>query len=105
MRNRTLSDYWDDVADAVQDARLIAWDTCHKIYLAMDAEQEAWFLENYAPDTFTGTPDEMLEMLRLWWYNSCGLRFIQAVTTNTANRLERFDDLIPQGADWDDDDE
>lgn len=105
MTNSTLDNYWDDVADAVQDARLIAWDTCHKIYLAMDAEQEEWFLENYAPDTFRGTPEQMLATLHKWWDESCGLRFIQAVTTNHDNPNFGFESLIPQGADWEDEDE
>ena len=103
--SKTLTDYWDDVEDAVQDAHLIAWDTCHKIYLAMDAEQAEWFLEYYAPNTFQGTPEQMLSTLREWWDASCGLRFIQAVTTNHADQNEGFESLIPQGAEWDDEDD
>ena len=75
----TMEQHWKEVEDAVKSARLVAWDTCHKIYLAMDAGQERWFRQNYAPDIFTGTPDEMLAKLHEWWNESCGLRFISAV--------------------------
>jgi hypothetical protein len=100
-----LDIYWGDVEDAVQDAHLIAWDTCHKIYLAMDEVQAEWFRENYAPDVVTGTPEHLLATLREWYENSCGLRFISAVTTNETDPNEGFESLIPQGADWGDEDD
>lgn len=94
----TMEQYWKEVEEAVKTARLVAWDTCHKIYLAMDSGQERWFMENYAPDTFTGTPEEMLAKLNEWWNESCGLRFISAVETNNEDPNEGFTTLIPQGA-------
>lgn len=101
----TMEKYWNEVELAVKDARLIAWDTCHKIYLAMDAGQERWFRENYAPDIFTGTPEEMLAKLHAWWHESCGLRFISAVETNNEDPNEGFITLIPQGAGEEQDEE
>jgi hypothetical protein len=103
--SKTLADYWDDVEDAVQDAHLIAWDTCHKIYLAMDEAEANWFRENYAPDVVTGTPEELLATLREWYENSCGLRFIQAVTRDEEDPNRGFTNLIPQGADWEDEED
>ena len=100
---KTMENYWDDVEDAAQEAILIAWDTCHKIYLAMDAEQAEWFRENYAPDIYEGTPDEMVKKLHEWFDQSCGLRFINAVETNHADPNAGYTALIPQGAgdeDW-----
>lgn len=106
---KTMENYWDDVEDAAQEAILIAWDTCHKIYLAMDAEQAEWFRENYAPDIYEGTPDEMVKKLHEWFDESCGLRFINAVETNHADPNAGYTALIPQGAEdggwYDDDDE
>lgn len=99
MRN-TLTDYWNDVESYVQEARLIAWDTCHKIYLAMDEYEEQWFRDNYAPNYFQGTPDEMLKKLHEWYDDSCGLRFISAVEHNADDPNAGFTDLIPQGADY-----
>lgn len=92
-----MEEYWDAVEDAVQDALLIAWDTCHKIYLAMDSEQADWFREHYSDCYFTGTPDEMLALLHDWYEQSCPLKFIQAVTT-TDNPNDGYESLIPQGA-------
>ena len=101
----TLTNYWNDVEEAVKDARLIAWDTCHKIYLAMDEEQAEWFSEHYAPTTFAGTPDELLATLRQWYTDSCPLKFISAVTTNHEDPNAGFESLIPQGAEWEDEEE
>lgn len=110
---KTLTDLFEPVANAVEDALLIAFDGCHKIYLALDEGQADWFRENYAYDanvrsvrTFEGTPEEMLNLLINWWNESCGLKFIQAVATNHADPNAGFVSLIGQG-DWceDEDDE
>ena len=88
----------------MSEALLVAFDGCHKIYLAMDTEQAVWFAENYDGDgrtegCFVGTPQAMLERLKMWWNGSCGLRFISAVSTNEEDPNMGFEDLIPQGAD------
>lgn len=93
---------WKDVEQSLKTAKLIAWDTCHKIYLAMDSGQEAWFKEHYGEDTFVGTPEEMMETLLLWWHSSCSLRFVSAVETNEDDQNEGFTHLIPQFAETDD---
>jgi hypothetical protein len=56
--------------------------------------------------TFEGTPEEMLNLLVTWWDESCGLKFINAVTTNHENPNAGYTSLIGQG-DWceDEDDE
>lgn len=107
----TLPDYFDPVIDAIEDALLIAFDGCHKIYLAMDEKEANWFRENYngrscTDRTFEGTPEEMLNLLVTWWDKSCGLKFISAVTTNHDDPNAGFVSLIGQG-DWceDEDDE
>jgi hypothetical protein len=104
-----LPDYFDPVLDAVEDALLIAFDGCHKIYLAMDEEQADWFRTNYNGTncddrTFTGTPDEMLSTILEWWGESCALKFINAVTTDRENPNAGYKSLIGQG-DWCEDDE
>jgi len=104
----TMTDYWDAVEDAVADAHLVAWDTCHKIYLALDTTEANWFRANYAPDVVEGTPEVLLATLREWWDQSCGLRFISGVRHNAEDPNAGFVTLIPQGADednWDEDDE
>ena len=103
---KTLTDLFEPVADAVEDALLIAFDGCHKMYLAMDEEQAEWFRNNYNgvhcdDRTFTGTPEEMLTTLKGWWDDSCGLKFITAVTTNHDDPNAGYESLISQGDAWD----
>ena len=111
MNDNLLNPYWSDVKAQLQNARLIAWDTCHKIYIAMDEGQERWYRENYTitgsdfiggqsdAGVFVGTPDEMLAKLHEWWNASCGLRFISAVWTDDEDQNNGFVTLVPQFAD------
>ena len=109
----TMEEYWGDVEDALQSAELIAFDGCHKIYLAMDAEQAEWFRRNYNEKecetscNFTGSTQEMLTKIRHWWVDSCSLRFIVSVETNHEDPNAGFKNIIPQGAgsDWYDDED
>lgn len=103
----TIDEYWERVEDALPDARLIAWDTCHKIYVALDDTEAAWFRANY-DRVVAGSVDDMLTTLHKWYDESCGLRFINGVRHNAEDPNAGFVDLIPQGADedeWDEDDE
>jgi hypothetical protein len=107
----TMTEYWDRVEDALSDAHLIAWDTCHKIYVALDETEAWWFRANY-DNIVEGPADVLLTTLREWYDESCGLRFIQGVRRDAVNPNAGFVDLIPQGADdyvlldeWDDDDD
>lgn len=109
----TMEEYWGDVEDTLQSAELIAFDGCHKIYLAMDAEQAEWFRKNYNEKecstscNFTGSTQEMLTKIKHWWNDSCPLRFIQSVETNHEDPNAGFRNIIPQGAgeDWYDDED
>jgi hypothetical protein len=95
----TMDDRWDNIQDTLgRDARLIAWDTCHKIYVAVSDEQADWFRTHY--HTVEGTPEDMLATLHKWWDESCWLRFISAVGGTEAD--PEFTDLISQ---FDDEDE
>lgn len=104
MATTTMQDCWSDVKYALNDAKLIAFDGCHKIYLAMDDIEAKWFADNYNEKecstslNFTGSPDEMLATIRTWWDESCGLRFISAVSHNEQDPNAGFVTLIPQGA-------
>jgi hypothetical protein len=95
------------VEERVQDAKAIAFDTCHKIYLLMDDEQvEVMRKYGYDPliTSAEATSKQMLELLKEWFEDSCGLRFIQAVRTHPADPNLGFETLIGQG-DFDFDDE
>ena len=107
MATTTMEDYWSDVEYAVDGAHLIAFDGCHKIYLAMDEHEAQWFRENYNGKecddrTFEGTAEAMLEKLKEWYEGSCPLRFIQSVERNEKDPNAGFKSLIPQGASDDD---
>lgn len=100
---------FDLVAERVRDAKAIAWDTCHKIYVLMDDEQVDLMREYEYDPLITAdeaTPDKMFELLQEWYDRSCGLRFISAVTTNHIDPNAGFEDLIAQfEGDEDDEDE
>jgi hypothetical protein len=90
---------FDIVLDRVQDAKAIAWDTCHKIYILMDDEQVAKMREyEYDPlyTTKDMTPDVMFNTVQDWYDTSCGLRFIQAVTTNHEDPNAGYESIIEQ---------
>ena len=89
------SDLFAPVADAVEEAVLIAWDGCHKIYVALDAEQAKWFAENY-DYVVKDTPEVLLDTLVKWYDESCALRFIQSVVTNDDDPNEGYVNLISQ---------
>ena len=97
---------WSKVEVAVELAKGIAFDTCHKIYVLMDDDQMAQMKE-YGYDPLiaadTTTPEQMLTTIRKWYSNSCGLRFVSGVRTVGGDPNEGFIDLIPQGADDEDD--
>ena len=88
------------VKERVSEAKAIAFDTCHKIYLLMDNEQVE-LMRGYGYDllvvTEEATPEEMLVTLQEWYEDSCGLRFIEAVSTNHENPNAGFETLIGQG--------
>jgi hypothetical protein len=91
------------IKERVSEAKAIAWDTCHKIYVLMDDEQVELMREyQYDPliTNVEATPEEMLATLEEWFEDSCGLRFIQAVSTNHENPNDGFEQLIEQGSEW-----
>ena len=96
---------WGKVEVAVELAKGIAFDTCHKIYVLMDDDQMA-LMKGYGYDPLiaadTTTPEQMLTTIRKWYNDSCGLRFVSGVRSVDGDPNEGFIDLIPQGLDDDD---
>ena len=90
--------------EILPDIKAIGWDTCHKIYLLMDDKQvELMVGYGYGDDMIYSadvSPEMLLNTIEDWYANSCGLRFIQAVTTVKDNPNEGFEDIIAQFADW-----
>lgn len=93
--------FFDKVEDAIDDAILIAWDGCHKIYLAMDDYEAKWFAEEY-PHVLKADAKTMLATIIKWYEESCPLRFVSAVEHNEENPNAGFTTLVAQGADEED---
>ena len=96
----TLEERWEDVESSLYDAKGIAFDTCHKIYVLMDTEQVA-LMREYEYDLIHTSeemnPSQMLETLKEWYEKSCFLKFIEAVETNHDDPNAGFTTLIEQG--------
>lgn len=94
-------DTWEFVEYRLTDALAIAWDTCHKIYLLMDEEQIALMREYEYDPLITWEEmdqDSMLQTVKDWYEQSCGLRFIDAVRTVPEGSEDNgFETLIGQG--------
>jgi hypothetical protein len=93
------------VEERVTEAKAIAFDTCHKIYLLMDNEQVD-VMRGYGYDPLISAdesdPEEMANKVVEWYEESCGLRFINAVHTNPENPNDGYIQVVPQFADYDD---
>jgi hypothetical protein len=96
---------WGAVESALCDARGIAFDGCHKIYILMDDAQMDK-MRGYGYDPLISASDmneyDMFELVQEWYEDSCGLRFVHAVHTVDGDPNEGFLNLIPQGFDEDD---
>ena len=90
---------FDKVEEVIGEARGIAWDTCHKIYVLMDDEQMA-LMKTYEYDPLISademSADEMLATVKDWFEQSCGLRFVDSVRTNHDDPNLGFVTLIGQ---------
>lgn len=91
---------WDAVQEWLYEAKGIAWDTCHKIYILMDDRQMELMAE-YEYDPLLSARDfsaeQMFTKVQEWYEESCGLRFVNAVRTHESDPNLGFTDLIPQG--------
>lgn len=84
------------------DAKLVAWDGCHKIYLALDDTEADWFRVEY-PHVVEANIRQMLAAVKQWWNESCGLRFVQGVRHNATDPNAGFISIIDQFEDEDGD--
>jgi hypothetical protein len=101
----------DKLTEALADAKALAWDGCHKIYILMDDEQ-ANLTRSYGYGDGNGDsvfqwiehePDgraRAAATLREWWDESCGLRFINTIRTVPGDPNDGFADIIAQFEEW-----
>lgn len=96
-----------EVRDWLSNAKGIAWDTCHKIYILMDDTQMSK-MRGYGYDPLISaadmSADHMLDTVIEWYKESCGLKFIQAVGT-FENGEEDFHEIIGQFNDTEEEEE
>lgn len=103
--SKTFEDVWDEVSDALDGAKAIAFDGCHKIYILLDNQQVHQTAGygyghdegSYLITSASTNPAEMLATLKKWYEDSCALRFIDTVETNEENPNYGFTAIIPQG--------
>jgi hypothetical protein len=108
----TVQAYYD-VREYTDEAKGIAFDGCHKIYVLMDDEQMALMKEygygednpNFLVSSSQLDPAEMATVAMNWFKDSCGLRFIQGVRTDEDPNKGFFDIIAQFEGNEDDDDE
>lgn len=81
----------------LKDSILVAFDGCHKIYLAMDETDAEFYKANY-DFIVEGSYEEKYDAIVQWYEDSCPLRFITAVYTNEEDPNAGFIQLVGQGA-------
>ena len=97
-----------DILEYTQEAKGIAFDTCHKIYILMDDEQMN-LMKEYEYDPLISSdemdPEEMANTVLSWYEDSCGLRFISAVHTNKENPNDGYINVVAQFEDNEEDED
>ena len=96
------------IEEYANEAKGIAFDTCHKIYVLMDDEQVALMREYGYEKLITSdemNSNELRQQVMDWYHESCGLRFINAVSSDKSFGDDGWVTIIGQGEDSEDDDE
>ncbi len=97
----------DELYEHAVTAEGIAWDGCHKIYVIMDSGEMAKMREleyNHLVPCDGLTPYEVVDKVLEWYEDSCGLRFVEAVSTQDETYTD-FHVIIGQFEDGEDEDE
>lgn len=86
--------------EALETAKSIAFDGCHKIYVLADDNQTELmksygYGENGTELITQATPAEMYEQVLEWYANSCYLKFIDLVRTSPNG--DEFETIVAQG--------
>jgi hypothetical protein len=85
------------VEHEIKKAKLVAFDECHKIYLAMD-DKSAEMFEKNKYTVVRREPEAMLQIVKKWYRDSCSLRFVSSVRHDEVDPNNGYADLIPQFA-------
>lgn len=89
-----------ELENYLAEAKGIAWDGCHKIYILM-SDQEMRTMKGYEYDPLISSdemsPQEMLVTVLNWYKDSCALKFISVVDTYENGDSNFLEDVMPQG--------
>lgn len=93
-----LAEGWTATSTYADDCLLIAFDGCHKIYLAMDEIEASFFRNNYEFTLANNGENDLMDTLAYWYETGCGLQFISAVWHDHLDPNAGFVRLISQSA-------
>lgn len=104
----SIIDKVTEIDDYLAEAKGIAWDNCHKIYILM-SDQEMQRMKEYEYDPLISSdemsPQEMLATVLGWYNGSCSLRFISVVDTYENGDSNFLEDVVPQSFEDEEEDE
>lgn len=84
----TKEELHERVSIAMQDAVGIAWDGCHKIYIALDEREAEWFRKHPAYDYVPVTdPAHGTKQVLEWFDKACPLRLVSTIRSGRRRRL------------------
>ncbi len=100
----------DKTETLLRHAKAIAFDGCHKIYIAMTYKAAMRLQANgygsgadgskyYRVGTAKNQRRQAVSIVRHWYDQSCGWRFIHAVH-GTGERDEDYEVVVDQGEEW-----
>jgi hypothetical protein len=97
------------IDDFAENSVAVAFDTCHKIYMIGD-DTELENMRGYGYQEIVTIEDgathkELAEQVSFWYQHSCGLRFVEFVSTNAKTGDTDFTTVIAQGEDDPEEDE
>lgn len=100
MTSTKMRDYWNAVEKELELAHLVAFEGCHKIYIAMDEIEAKWFRGREDYVVLEGTPSELYEQIVEWYEHSCPLKFVSSVVYDEENPNAGYTQLVPQDAEY-----
>ena len=86
---------WNEIDATVDKAAAVQFDGCHKIYVIMEADTANNDYPHVVDLSLGDNREQAKKLLRNWWKESCGSRFIQRIDGD-GNDNSQYHDLIGQ---------
>lgn len=97
MTTVTIPEVLAPIEDYIEDTKLVAFDGCHKIYMALDDTKADWFRQEY-PFIVQNEKDDMLQAVVNWFEKSCSLKFVSGVVHDAEDPNRGFATIVGQFA-------